>query len=102
MAKYLYQVELTRRIRCPEYGSEAYRLSSKRKDFPFGKGREFKTGDDAREVAIEWANKHWESASRISLCRLSTAGNGICETLKDDQDLCFVDDDYCLEEEWGN
>jgi len=41
---FCYRVELTRRVDEPFYGPDAYRNDTKRKDFPFGKGKEFSTG----------------------------------------------------------
>lgn len=86
---YCYRVELTRRVAEPFYGPDAYRNDTKRKEFPFGKGKEFATGKAAFAAADAFAKSMMDKASSVSVWRMS-GGGGTGEYLKDDHDSRFA------------
>ena len=86
---FCYRVELTRRVDEPFYGPDAYRNATKRKEFPFGKGKEFSTGKMALASAYAFAKSMIDKASSVSVWRMS-GGGGTGEYLKDDHDSRFA------------
>lgn len=69
--KWCYRVDLTRRVREPLYGPDAYSKETQRHTFPFGKGEELKTGKDALAAAEKFAEALLGCCSSISIWRLS-------------------------------
>ena len=88
MAHY-YRVELTRKVRAGDMGAFAYRSSTRRRDFPFGKAHDLKTGAQALEVARAYANEHLDEAGEVAIWRLTGAGNGTGTYLKSEPDQRF-------------
>ena len=86
---YCYMVELTRRVADQFYGPDAYRNDTKKKEFPFGKGKEFATGKAAFAAASAFAASMMDKASSVSVWRMS-GGGGTGEYLKNDRDLRFA------------
>lgn len=86
---YYYRVDATRKVRAPEYGPEAYRSETKSFEIPFGKGQEIKTGAKALEVAQQRAQSLLALSSSVSVWRLTAAGNGSGNYLKDDAEARF-------------
>ena len=85
---HLYKVELIRRVRQPLYGRYATSIDVKRKEFHFGKGKEFRTGRDAFSAASEFAMSMLENSSSVSIWKINgNTGNG--QYLKDDKELLF-------------
>lgn len=81
--RFRWSVRLDRRVAEPHYGPQAYRLSSRCEDFPFGKGARYKTGREAYEAAMAYAREHLDECSAVSVWRLSVSGNGRGEYIKD-------------------
>jgi hypothetical protein len=88
---HFYRVELARRVRLYA-GCSAYRLSIKRKDFPFGKAHELKRGADALAKAQAFAEEHMSEAGSVSIWRLTGAGNGHGNYVKSDTKQLFDSD----------
>lgn len=84
-----YEVQLTRRVALPFYGPNAYRLDTTRKEFPFGKDKEFASGKNARVAAETFAKGMLENASSVSVWRMSNSG-GSGVYLKDDMNSRFM------------
>ena len=86
---YCYKVELLRRVAAPEYGVIAYSSETKEVEFPFGKGKEFKTGKEAKAAAELFANQNIDDASSVSVWRIA-GGGGTGYYIKDDLDSRFA------------
>lgn len=74
--KWCYRVDLTRRVREPLYGPEAYSTETQRHHFPFGKGELLKTGKEALAAAEHFAACRIDFASSVSIWRLSGGKHG--------------------------
>lgn len=85
---YCYRVDLTRRVASPDFGPDAWHADTARKEFNFGKGKDFSTGKAAYEAALEFAKSMLDQASEVSVWRLS-GGCGYGEYLKRDPDSRF-------------
>lgn len=89
MANFRYTVELTRRVAEPTYGPQAYRSDTLRKEFPFGKGKEFPNGKAAFAAAESYAKSMLDQASSVSVWRMA-GGSGLGNYLKDEPDSRFA------------
>ena len=74
--KWCYRVDLTRRVREPLYGPDAYSTETQRHTFPFGKNELLKTGKEALEAAEHFAKCRLDSSSAVSIWRLSGGKHG--------------------------
>jgi hypothetical protein len=84
-----YEVKLMRRVAAPACGPSAYTLDVLCKEFPFGKGKEFATGEKARVAAEYLARSMLDEASTVSVWRMSgNGGRGVY--LKEDMNSRFT------------
>lgn len=86
---FCYRVDLTRNVSCPEFGPFAYHSETKRKEFQFGKGKEFKNGKAAAQAAENFAKNMMDKASVVSVWRMA-GGSGTGRYLKDDRESRFA------------
>lgn len=73
-ARHRYVVRATRRVRRPEYGPEAYTLSTTEAVFPYGKGQKFADGHDAKLAALAHAACICREASEVSVWKCNGYG----------------------------
>jgi len=84
--RFKYEVELTRRVRQPNYGPYAFRNDMKRVSFPFGKGKEYPTGKKAREAALEYAKSQFDVSSEVELTEWR-GDTGYTDVLKEEKKM---------------
>lgn len=64
-----YEVVADRRVRAPEYGTEAYQVMSHRTVFGFGVGKTYATGKEAKERAMAYAEALKDQASSVCIVK---------------------------------
>lgn len=77
MPKYHLCLDIYRNVRRPDAGRHAYTVQPVRFRFPFGKGGPYKNWLDAVAAARAYWEKYEREASKISVFRVTNAGNGV-------------------------
>lgn len=71
---HFFEVTLTRKIKCPQYGPDAYTYSRKKVKFPYGKNQPYKNGKEALIHATMLADFSTMAATEVSIFKMYGGG----------------------------